>query len=126
MSKKRVVKDFDKLPEDIQLRIRKEFPAGFAHKLVTYSGPKGERISALPFETDDTYYLVRWSIQEYKPLPAKDDDLDEVFTSREEMTYDDSDVPAVADDDSDDYSSDDYGMAGGSGSDSESDEESDY
>lgn len=125
MSKKRVVKDFDKLPDEVQNLIRKEFPAGFAHKLVSYQGPKGERISALPFETEDTVYLVRWSIQEFKPVTVKDDDLDEVFT-RDDIPFDDVETTAGADDENDDYSSDDYGLAGGSGSDSDDRDDNDY
>lgn len=126
MSKKRLVKDFDKLPEDIQGRIRKEFPAGFAHKLVSYQGAKGERISALPFETEDTVYLVRWSIQEFKPVTIKDDDLDEVFTTRDDIPFDEVETSSTADDEADDYSSDDYGLAGGSGSDGDDRDNDDY
>jgi hypothetical protein len=109
VSKKRVVKDFDKLPKDIQAAVRAEFPNGFTHKLIQYGGPKGEKIQALPFETDDTIYLVRMNIMEARAIQRDDDDSDEVGAVRDDLNLDELDLETAeaesgsSDDDDDDY-----------------------
>jgi len=118
VSKPRLVKDYLKLPKEIQAAIKAEYPNGFSHKLISYTTPKGERVMALPFETDDQYYLVRVTvtdtrassvrdeddIDEDKPLPVADNlNLDELdldgIKEQDETVADDSD------DDDDDYAS---------------------
>ena len=99
MSKKRIVKDYDKLPKEIVQQVKMEYPNGFAHKLIMYTGPKGEKISALPFETDEVYYLIRMTIQEARQIIRDDDDYDDDGRLREDFSLDELDIDNIADDD---------------------------
>ena len=74
-SKPRIVKDYDKLPLDVQGAIKLAYPSGFAGNLITYIDVKGKVVSALPYETDDRYYLVRMTLEEANNIIDKDDDF---------------------------------------------------
>lgn len=85
MAKKRVVKDYDALPEDIVRLVKMKYPTGYADHLVSYNDKEGKKVSALPFETDDTYYLIRMTILEAKRLVKEDVDYDEEGVLREDF-----------------------------------------
>lgn len=85
MSKKRVVKDYDALPEDIVRLVKMKYPTGYADHLVFYNDKEGKKISALPFETDDTYYLIRMTVLEAKRIVKEDEDFDEEGVLREDF-----------------------------------------
>lgn len=74
--KKRIVKDYENLPEDILNRIKMQYLHGFAQHLISYVNKDGKKVSALPFETEDIYYLVRMTVQEARQIIADDDDYD--------------------------------------------------
>ena len=76
MNKPRIVKDYDKLPLDIQGQIKLNYPQGFAGSLITYIDAKGKVVSALPYETDDHYYLVRMTLEEAYDIVENDDDFE--------------------------------------------------
>lgn len=76
-SKPRVVKDYDKLDTLVQEQIKLEYPYGFEDHLVKFTNAEGKRVSALPFETEDKYYLVRMTIEEAQAIIEDDDDYDE-------------------------------------------------
>jgi len=86
--KPRVVKDYEKLNEDIQQQIKLAYPEGFSHHLITFTNKEGVKVSALPFETDEIYYLVRMTIQEATALIEEDDDYDDDGYLREEIRLD--------------------------------------
>lgn len=75
--KKRIVKDYDALPEDIIARVKLEYPYGFEQNLVKYNDKEGKRVSALPFETEEVYYLIRMTTLEARQIIEDDDDYDE-------------------------------------------------
>lgn len=77
MAKKRVVKDYDALTEDIIRLVKMKYISGYADHLVSYTDKTGKKVSALPFETEDTYYLIRMTIVEAKRLVKEDEDYDE-------------------------------------------------
>jgi DNA-directed RNA polymerase subunit delta len=77
LAKKRVVKDYNALSEDIVRLVKNKYPAGYAENLVTYNDKDGKKVSALPFETDDTYYLIRMTVLEAKRIVKDDDDFDD-------------------------------------------------
>ncbi len=85
MAKKRVVKDYDALTEDIIRQVKIKYPSGYAESLVTYTDKQGKKVSALPFESDDTYYLIRMTILEAKRLVKEDEDYDEEGHLRAEI-----------------------------------------
>lgn len=76
-SKPRVVKDYEKLDESIKEMIKLNYPHGFEEHLVTFNNAEGKRVSALPFETEEKYYLVRMTIAEAQAIIEEDDDYDE-------------------------------------------------
>lgn len=86
--KPRVVKDYEKLSEDIQQQIKLTYPEGFSHHLISFTNKEGAKVSALPFETDETYYLVRMTKQEATALIEDDDDYDDDGYLREEIKLD--------------------------------------
>ncbi len=85
MAKKRVVKDYDALSEDITRLVKQQYPSGYAENLVTYSNKDGKKVSALPFEADDTHYLIRMTILEAKRIVKEDEDFDEDGQLKEEV-----------------------------------------
>lgn len=101
MVKKRIVKDYEKLSEEIVAGIKIQYPSGFRNHLIFYNDVNGKRVSALPFETEDTYYLVRMTASEADQIIEEDDDYDESGTLREDFTLvgiDEEIVESVSDD----------------------------
>lgn len=76
-TKPRVVKDYDKLDETVQESIKLEYPFGFEGNLITFTNAEGKKVSALPFETEDKYYLVRMTVAEAQAIIEDDDDYDD-------------------------------------------------
>lgn len=84
-TKKRVIKDYEALPEDVKDRIKVAYPRGFAQHLLKYTDIKGNRVSALPFDTDEIYYLVRMTVSEAVQIIEDDDDYDDDGTLRDDF-----------------------------------------
>ncbi len=74
MAKKRIVIDYEKLPEDTLNSIKVEYPDGFKENLITFTNAQGMFVSALPFETEEVYYLIRMTESEAKQIIKEDDD----------------------------------------------------
>lgn len=77
MDKKRIVKDYFDLPEDVINEIKLEYPYGFSDNLITYTSKEGKKVSALLYETDEFYYLARMTKQEAIDIIEDDDDYDD-------------------------------------------------
>ena len=77
MSKPRVIKDYDKLEDAVTTAIKLSYPYGFETKLIQFKNKEGKLISALPFETEDYYYLIRMTQDEERNIMEEDDDFDE-------------------------------------------------
>jgi len=75
--KPRIVKDFEKLSEELIALIKLEYPYGFDKKLIQFKNKEGKFVSALPYETDDHYYLVRMTRVEALQIVDEDDDYDD-------------------------------------------------
>ena len=75
--KPRVVKDYEKLDTQVQDLIKLEYPYGFEENLVKFTNAEGKRVSALPFETEEKYYLVRMTMEEAQAIIEEDDDYDD-------------------------------------------------
>jgi hypothetical protein len=110
-SKPRVVKDYDKLLPEIKEQIKLAFPSGFSQHLVSYTNKDGIKVSALPFETDDFYYLVRMTAHEARVIIEEDDDFDDDGILKEDVKEEFkekfADVDYMSDYMDDDDSSDD-------------------
>jgi hypothetical protein len=97
-TKPRVVKDYEKLDDAIKEMIKLNYPFGFEDHLVTFNNAEGKRVSALPFETEEKYYLVRMTVAEAQAIIEDDEDYDDegnlTDDAREEYEekYDDDEV----------------------------------
>jgi hypothetical protein len=74
VAKKRIVIDYEKLPEDTLNCIKMEHPDGFEEKLITFTNAQGMFVSALSFETEEIYYLIRMTEKEAQDIIKEDDD----------------------------------------------------
>ena len=108
-SKPRVVKDYEKLDVAIQEQIKLFYPLGFSRKLIKFTNAEGKLVSALPFETDEKYYLVRMTLQEAIDIVEDDDDYNDdgnlrasVKEEYEDKYDDDDELDDDMDDDLDD------------------------
>jgi DNA-directed RNA polymerase subunit K/omega len=104
----RVIKDYEKLDEQIQEQLKLVYPNGFSQYLISFTNKEGKLVSALPFETDDRYYLVRMTLKEAKQIIDEDEDYDDDGNlkdeSREEYEDKYSDLDYIADNiDDDDF-----------------------
>ena len=77
MSKPRIVKDYEKLSEEVIALIKLFYPYGFDSKLIQFKNKEGKLVSALPFETEDYYYLIRMTRADAISIMEDDDDFDE-------------------------------------------------
>jgi hypothetical protein len=115
-SKPKVVKDYDKLPKEIIAAIKTEYPNGFSHKLISYTTPKGEKVMALPFDTDDLSYLVRVTVMDTRNILRDDDDFDDdkSVNIKDDLDLDGLDLDGLKEEDEslsvgdDDEEDDDY------------------
>jgi len=57
--KKRVIKDYKNLPEEIREAIKERYPQGYVHHIITFFNQEKQLISALPYETDEISYLIK-------------------------------------------------------------------
>lgn len=77
MSKPRVIKNYEKLDEETLLKIKLEYPAGFADSLIRFKDIDGQFSSALPFETEEKIYLIRMTQKEALLIIDDDSDYDD-------------------------------------------------
>ncbi|MDD3741564.1 MAG: hypothetical protein PHH30_10005 [Bacteroidales bacterium] len=84
-NKPRVIQDFEKLSKEIQEQIKLTYPSGFSQHLIQFSNKEGKLVSALPFETDEKYYLVRMTSQEAKDIIFADEDYDDEGVLKESV-----------------------------------------
>ncbi len=87
-SKPRVIKDFEKLDSEIREQIKLAYPYGFLEELIHFNDREGKRVSALPFETEDKYYLVRMTRAEAKAIVEDDEDFDDDGNLKESVKDD--------------------------------------
>lgn len=93
-SKPRVVKDYAKLDKLVKQQIKLNYPEGFEDNLIKFKNKEGNTVSALPFETDDYYYLIRMTISQAQEIIEDDDDYDDEGFLKEEVKeeYEEGDI----------------------------------
>ena len=99
VSKPRVVKDYESLTTEILEQLRLSFPYGFDKYLITFKNKDNKFVSALPFETEDRYYLILMTRSEAVNIILEDDAYDddghlkdEIKEELEEKYDDDDDI----------------------------------
>lgn len=77
VNKPRVIKDYNKLDKDLQQQIKLVYADGFADNLIHFFNKDGLKITVLPFETEDKYYMLRMTENEAVQIVDDDDDFDD-------------------------------------------------
>lgn len=73
-NKLRVVVDYEKLSDELIEQVKLVYPTGFYQHLISFINSKGERISALRFETFEKIYLIRMTNKMAKQIIEEDPD----------------------------------------------------
>lgn len=63
MSKKKVIVDYKNVPDEVLQLLAEKYPHGYNKAIIKFQNAKGETVSAVPIETEDTSYLVKVSTQ---------------------------------------------------------------
>ena len=88
INKPRVIKDYNKLDKALQEQIKLVYSDGFAEHLIHFFDKDGIKVSALPFETEDKYYMLRMTENEAVQIVDDDDDFDEDGFLKNEVKQD--------------------------------------
>lgn len=75
-NKLRVIQDYEKLSNELLEQLKLVYPEGFRQHLIEFTNSKGERVSALRFETFEKIYLIRMTIGKAEQLIEDDFDYD--------------------------------------------------
>lgn len=76
-NKPRVLKDYAKLDKAVKQLIKLNYPEGFEDHLIRFQNKDGNNVSALPFETEDCYYLIRMTVSQAQEIIDEDDDYED-------------------------------------------------
>jgi hypothetical protein len=85
MNKPRIIKDYEKLSDEVIEQIKLVYPMGFSKHLITFFNKDGEKKKGLPFETEEFYYLIRMSEEKAENIIEEDDDYDKTGNLKEEV-----------------------------------------
>lgn len=88
MNKPKAIKDYSKLTDDMQEQIKLFYPNGFAEHLIRFTDKDGKNVSALPFETEDKYYLIRMTNVQAHKIIKEDNDYDDDGNLKEDVKDD--------------------------------------
>lgn len=106
-NKPRVIKDYSKLDKAMQEQIKLVYADGFAENLIHFFDKKGMKVTALPFETEDKYYMLRMTETEAIDIVEDDDDYNDDGFLKEHIRQDYEDKYAELDHVADQISEDD-------------------
>ena len=93
-SKKKLVTSFNNLPIELQEEVKLLYPRGFAEVMTRFDKPNGDFFYYVPFETEDTSYLVKIDVKiDDKSDDAVEDDYygDDELKGADEIQDDGSD-----------------------------------
>jgi hypothetical protein len=77
MAKLRVIKAYDSVEDNIKDQLKLQYPYGFDKYLISFKDTKGKLISALPYEADDRYYLIKMTRSMALDIISNDSDYDD-------------------------------------------------
>ncbi len=98
--KKRVIVDYKNVTSDILEIFTDRYPYGYDDEdIIKFQNAQGATVKAVPFETADTRYLIKVSVEMDRKIEAflDDEDLDEISAEPKEIPIDE-----IADKTSDD------------------------
>ncbi|MBI1317223.1 hypothetical protein GC167_10280 [bacterium] len=77
MEKRRVIVDYRNITQELLELLTTTYPYGYDDAVVRFKNAKGELVSSVPLETDDTRYLVKVSMELDRKVEAYLDDFEE-------------------------------------------------
>jgi hypothetical protein len=79
MAKRFVIKDYKSMTPDLMALLVEAYPDGFEYDTEYFTNAKGERVEAVPLETEDTKYLIKVSttlVQNFEAFESEEEDTD--------------------------------------------------
>jgi DNA-directed RNA polymerase subunit delta len=59
VGKKKIIKRYEQLPDEILEKVKEKYPDGFEDYLISFTNPKGEIEFGLPYDTEEVSYLIK-------------------------------------------------------------------
>ena len=84
--KKNLIVSYKNLTDDLKEKFKVAYPEGYSNYLQKYIKPNGEAIFVVPFETEDTAYMIKFEVK----IDTLGEDLDKAL-------FDDDDVETKED-----------------------------
>ena len=79
MAMKKVIVDYKNVPDEVLQMLADKYPHGYNKAIVKFKNAKGETVSAVPIETEETSFLVKVSTQLQSMVDKMDaDDFDDL------------------------------------------------
>jgi hypothetical protein len=72
VAKRNVIKDYKTMTPELMALLVAAYPEGFEYDTVYFTNAKGEKVEAVPLETEDTKYLIKVSTLLEKQFEAFD------------------------------------------------------
>lgn len=72
MANRNVIKDYKTMTPELMALLVAAYPEGFEYDTVYFTNAKGEKVEAVPLETEDTKYLIKVSTSLEKQFEAFD------------------------------------------------------
>jgi len=72
VAKRNVIKDYKTMTPELMALLVAAYPEGFEYDTVFFTNAKGEKVEAVPLETEDTKYLIKVSTSLEKQFEAFD------------------------------------------------------
>ena len=85
MPKRFVIKDYKSMTPDLMALLVEAYPDGFEYDTEYFTNAKGERVEAVPLETEDTKYLIKVSTTLVQKFEAYEDEEDNDDSDSEEF-----------------------------------------
>ena len=61
--KKNLIVSYKNLSDDLKILLREAYPDGYDDHMQRFTKPNGETIFVVPFETDDTCYMIKFEVK---------------------------------------------------------------
>lgn len=92
MGKQRIIKAYEQLSENLVEKLKEKYPDGYEDHMITFTNSKGEIEVAIPFETDEIYYLIKL------PRTSATEEEEEIESSSYDEEFDNFESLDISDD----------------------------
>ncbi len=99
VTKKRLVTSFQNLTPELQAQVKEFYPLGFTDARMRIDKPNGDFFYAVPFETEEIFYLVKINVKIDDSENLEKDLFSDEITEVDGAGKNDADAEMEADDD---------------------------